>query len=140
MLTQEQNDALTRTDPGTLGGKLLRSYWQPIALSSECSPHQPVEIVRHLRIERLRSRQRVRPLHLREHVQRAPERRRARAQLERDDAERVHVHRRRHREVRDVFRRQNRYYSALAAGAGPSKSQPEAPGAKAAGPEAKDEK
>jgi phthalate 4,5-dioxygenase len=35
MLTQEQNDALTRTDPGTVGGKLLRSYWQPIALSSE---------------------------------------------------------------------------------------------------------
>lgn len=35
MLTQEQNDALTRTNPGTVGGKLLRSYWQPIALSKE---------------------------------------------------------------------------------------------------------
>lgn len=35
MLTQEQNDALTRTDPGTIGGKLLRSYWQPIALATE---------------------------------------------------------------------------------------------------------
>lgn len=35
MLTQEQNDALTRTDPGTPGGTLLRSYWQPIALSKE---------------------------------------------------------------------------------------------------------
>ncbi len=35
MLTQEQNDALTRTNPGTDGGELLRRYWQPIALSSE---------------------------------------------------------------------------------------------------------
>jgi phthalate 4,5-dioxygenase oxygenase subunit len=35
MLTQEQNDALTRTNPGTGGGELLRRYWQPIALSSE---------------------------------------------------------------------------------------------------------
>ncbi len=41
---------------------------------------------------------------------------------------------------RDVFRRQNRYYSALAAGAGPSKSQPESTGGPAPGPEAKDEK
>jgi phthalate 4,5-dioxygenase len=35
MLTQEQNDALTRTSPGTIGGTLLRRYWQPIALSTE---------------------------------------------------------------------------------------------------------
>jgi phthalate 4,5-dioxygenase oxygenase subunit len=35
MLTQEQNDAITRTGPGTPGGDLLRRYWQPIALSSE---------------------------------------------------------------------------------------------------------
>src|ERR1700722_8462227 len=35
MLTQEQNDALTRTSPGTDGGELLRRYWQPIALASE---------------------------------------------------------------------------------------------------------
>lgn len=41
---------------------------------------------------------------------------------------------------RDVFRRQNRYYAALDAGAGTSKSQPEVPAAKAAGPETKDEK
>src|SRR5665213_4628280 len=38
MLTQEQNDALTRTAPGTAGGALLRSYWQPIALSTELPP------------------------------------------------------------------------------------------------------
>jgi hypothetical protein len=41
---------------------------------------------------------------------------------------------------RDVFRRQNRYYAALEAGAGTSKSQPEVPGANAAAPETKDEK
>ncbi len=35
MLTQEQNDALTRTGPGTPGGDLLRRYWQPVALASE---------------------------------------------------------------------------------------------------------
>jgi len=35
MLTQEQNDALTRTSAGTPGGALLRSYWQPIAVATE---------------------------------------------------------------------------------------------------------
>ena len=35
MLTQEQNDLLTQTGPGTPCGKLLRSYWQPIATSEE---------------------------------------------------------------------------------------------------------
>src|SRR6478609_1723510 len=35
MLTREQNDLLTQTGPGTPGGKLLRSYWQPIALARE---------------------------------------------------------------------------------------------------------
>jgi phenylpropionate dioxygenase-like ring-hydroxylating dioxygenase large terminal subunit len=35
MLTKEQNDLLTQTGPGTPGGKLLRSYWQPVAASEE---------------------------------------------------------------------------------------------------------
>src|SRR4051812_23189293 len=35
MLTQEQNDLLTRTGPGTPGGDLLRRYWQPVALAAE---------------------------------------------------------------------------------------------------------
>ena len=35
MLTHEDNDLITRTDPGTPGGDLLRSYWQPVALSVE---------------------------------------------------------------------------------------------------------
>jgi phthalate 4,5-dioxygenase oxygenase subunit len=35
MLTQEENDLLTRTGPGTAGGDLLRRYWQPVALTEE---------------------------------------------------------------------------------------------------------
>ena len=35
MLSKEQNDNLTQTGPGTIGGKLLRSYWQPIATIEE---------------------------------------------------------------------------------------------------------
>jgi phthalate 4,5-dioxygenase len=38
MLTTEQNDLVTRTRRGTLGGALLRSYWQPAALSEELPP------------------------------------------------------------------------------------------------------
>jgi phthalate 4,5-dioxygenase oxygenase subunit len=35
MLTQEENDLLTYTSPGSPGGALLRQYWQPVALSAE---------------------------------------------------------------------------------------------------------
>ena len=35
MLSREQNDLLTQTSAGTPGGKLLRSYWQPVATSEE---------------------------------------------------------------------------------------------------------
>ena len=35
MLTKENNDLVTQTGPGTPGGKLLRSYWQPIATAEE---------------------------------------------------------------------------------------------------------
>ena len=35
MLSQEQNDRLTRTDPGTPLGRLFRSYWIPALLSEE---------------------------------------------------------------------------------------------------------
>ena len=35
MLTKAQSDLLTRTGPGTPGGRLMRSYWQPIAASQE---------------------------------------------------------------------------------------------------------
>ncbi len=38
MLTQEENDLLTQTGPGTPGGAMLRQYWQPVALSEELPP------------------------------------------------------------------------------------------------------
>lgn len=38
MLTKEENDLLTQTDAGTPGGILLRSFWQPAALSEELPP------------------------------------------------------------------------------------------------------
>ena len=45
MLTQEQNDLLTRTGPGTPGGDLLRRYWQPIALAEEMPPGAPPKAI-----------------------------------------------------------------------------------------------
>ncbi len=41
MLTKEENDLLTLTGPGTPGGQLLRSYWQPAALGEELPPGGP---------------------------------------------------------------------------------------------------
>ncbi len=35
MLSTAQNDLLTQTGPGTPAGRLLRSYWQPIAAAEE---------------------------------------------------------------------------------------------------------
>jgi phenylpropionate dioxygenase-like ring-hydroxylating dioxygenase large terminal subunit len=35
MISQEQNDLLTRIGHGTPAGKLLRRYWQPVALTEE---------------------------------------------------------------------------------------------------------
>jgi len=35
MLTQEENELLTRTGPGTPGGAMMRRYWQPVAVSEE---------------------------------------------------------------------------------------------------------
>jgi phthalate 4,5-dioxygenase len=35
MMTQEENELLTRTGRGTPAGELLRRYWQPVALSQE---------------------------------------------------------------------------------------------------------
>ena len=49
MLTQADNDALTRTGPGTLMGDLMRRYWQPILLTSELPDADGAPIrVRHL--------------------------------------------------------------------------------------------
>ena len=38
MMTQEENDLLTRVGPGTPAGEMLRRYWQPLALSEELPP------------------------------------------------------------------------------------------------------
>ncbi|MDA1035911.1 MAG: Rieske 2Fe-2S domain-containing protein [Chloroflexi bacterium] len=46
MLTQEQNDRLTRVGPGTPMGELMRRYWHPIAGSSEVSEETPTKEVR----------------------------------------------------------------------------------------------
>ena len=35
MLSQEQNDLITRIGPGTAAGDLMRRYWQPVALVDE---------------------------------------------------------------------------------------------------------
>jgi phthalate 4,5-dioxygenase oxygenase subunit len=44
MLTQEQNELLTRTDAGTGAGELMRRYWHPVALSEELEPDQPLPV------------------------------------------------------------------------------------------------
>ena len=35
MLSQEENDLITETGPGTPGGDFMRRYWHPVALSEE---------------------------------------------------------------------------------------------------------
>jgi len=46
VLSQEQNDLLTRVGPQTPGGKLMRMYWQPAALVEELDGPRPVRAVR----------------------------------------------------------------------------------------------
>ena len=46
MITAEQNELMTRVGPGTPAGKLLRSYWQPVALVDELEGERPVRPVR----------------------------------------------------------------------------------------------
>src|SRR4051812_18338680 len=46
MLTQEENELLTRTGPGTPGGELLRRYWQPVGLAQELTDAQPKKRVK----------------------------------------------------------------------------------------------
>ena len=41
MLSQEQNDLITRIGPGTAAGALMRRYWQPAALVDELSGTTP---------------------------------------------------------------------------------------------------
>ncbi len=46
MLTQEQNDRLTRVGAGTPAGELLRRYWLPVAVGAELTAENPVQFVR----------------------------------------------------------------------------------------------
>jgi len=46
MLTQEENEILTRVGLGTPAGELLRRYWQPVAIASELADENPVKFVR----------------------------------------------------------------------------------------------
>ena len=41
MLSQEENDLLTRVGPATPAGQLLRRYWHAVAAASELSDHKP---------------------------------------------------------------------------------------------------
>jgi phenylpropionate dioxygenase-like ring-hydroxylating dioxygenase large terminal subunit len=42
MMSQEQNDLVTRTGPKDAAGKLMRLYWQPVALLEELDPRRPI--------------------------------------------------------------------------------------------------
>ena len=46
MLTQEQNERLTRVGPGTPMGELMRRYWHPISGSAELNDETPTKEVR----------------------------------------------------------------------------------------------
>ena len=46
MLTQEDNELLTRVGPGTPGGDMLRRYWYPIAVARELTDEHPTKFVR----------------------------------------------------------------------------------------------
>jgi nitrite reductase/ring-hydroxylating ferredoxin subunit len=45
-ISAEQNELMTRIGPGTPAGKLLRRYWQPVALADEMQGERPVKAVR----------------------------------------------------------------------------------------------
>jgi phenylpropionate dioxygenase-like ring-hydroxylating dioxygenase large terminal subunit len=46
MMSQEQNDLITRVGPKTAAGKLMRMYWQPAALVEELETGRPIKAVR----------------------------------------------------------------------------------------------
>src|SRR5438045_3880368 len=46
MLTNEENELLTRVGPGTAAGELLRRYWHPVAVARELTDDQPTKFVR----------------------------------------------------------------------------------------------
>ena len=46
MLTQEENDFLTRVGPGTPAGEMLRRYWHPVATHKDLTEERPTKFVR----------------------------------------------------------------------------------------------
>ena len=46
MMSEEQNDLITRIGPMTPCGRLMRNYWQPAALAAELAGPRPVKAVR----------------------------------------------------------------------------------------------
>jgi nitrite reductase/ring-hydroxylating ferredoxin subunit len=46
MMSQEQNNLITRTGAGDPAGKLMRHYWQPAALADELQGPRPLKAVR----------------------------------------------------------------------------------------------
>ena len=46
MMSQEQNDLITRVGPKDPAGKLMRMYWQPAALVDELQGERPIKAVR----------------------------------------------------------------------------------------------
>jgi len=46
MISAEQNELMTRSGPATPGGRLLRNYWQPVALVDELEGKRPVKAVK----------------------------------------------------------------------------------------------
>jgi len=46
MMSQEQNDLITRTGPKEACGKLMRMYWQPAALVDELQGPRPVKALK----------------------------------------------------------------------------------------------
>lgn len=46
MISREQNELMTRVGPGTPAGRLLRRYWQPVALVDEMQGSRPLKPVR----------------------------------------------------------------------------------------------
>ncbi len=46
MMSQEQNDKITRVGPGSAAGQLMRKYWQPVALTDELPAERPIKAVR----------------------------------------------------------------------------------------------
>lgn len=46
MLSEQENDYLTRVGPGTPCGELLRRYWQPVCHAAELTPDDPARPVK----------------------------------------------------------------------------------------------